>query len=837
MEHGIRDRFFCGNLRWTSKGEVWASWRLQPLTRARTASIAEYVHAPHAALYRALPGLQCLLQGLLTWTDPAHIVGKMIEGVDLAQCPSWADECAAVIDELDGIPFGQRRWHLHVKLAPGLRWQIKTWARTAFNEVADTAGLHPLPPGPDELQTYRRQAELVGQRLPVVFDPQPVTESELVWARRHAQSRTGDLVDPVQAPDLAEEFLEVSGRAAVGEPLLDPNAISDLPPGRAGALQRIQAPFRRRFLKVISDTGEESYQAGMVLSKVPAGMVFPDCEFLGRIDDSAVPLDVSIPMTIRTRHAALKKNEHALRQLNDQLEQVEGAAVQHAAQMLRLTDAAEVLAEYHADMQRDDKEVEVEPIILLSTAAPAGENADHQAKTFLKSSMNDKFTWARPPGAEEAIFWGMQPGSGLPALLRDYRQITKSASFAAAAPLTANTVGADSGILAGINISSPLRKPWLIDLAGDTRRHKSPSIAIVGEQGSGKSAFQKTLCGAFVDRGGRMIATDNSNTREWVTFVESLDCTKAIVDVAAPESSLDPLRTLHPDLAGPVVQSFLIVLLNISATDAEGRCIAKVVKPGYLEKHQIDSMGALHRHLATDCEFPVAKEIAARMDVFSDVDAAGSLAAAIFDQSLPAIDLDARAIVIATSNVSQPTANELGSAHRYKTIPVEKIFGRALYALIARLAKQVCFADPSDSALFAVDEAHHQTGSEESIEVLIEFIRYGRRDNAALCTGSHDPEGDYPSETLRGLIKNRLVMHQTDPVLAKRCAAFLGYHPDDDPEQYEQAVHDILNLPLGQGVGIMRDSFGRIAEVQTLLPARPERREAVLSTPPQRVHS
>ena len=116
---------------------------------------------------------------------------------------------------------------------------------------------------------------------------------------------------------------------------------------------------------------------------------------------------------------------------------------------------------------------------------------------------------------------------------------------------------------------------------------------------------------------------------------------------------------MEPRLAGPVVQSLLTTLLNVGATDVEGRTIAKVVKPGYLRDHTIDSMGTLHRHLARGCELPLASEIADRIDVFSDPDTAGSLAAAIFDPNLPPIDLDARAVVIGTSNVGSrpPTSS------------------------------------------------------------------------------------------------------------------------------------------------------------------------------------
>ena len=70
--------------------------------------------------------------------------------------------------------------------------------------------------------------------------------------------------------------------------------------------------------------------------------------------------------------------------------------------------------------------------------------------------------------------------------LRDYRQITHSAAYATAAPITTHDLGSDAGILLGRNISSPLQTPLYLDLFGDTQKNLSPSFAVVGAVGGGK---------------------------------------------------------------------------------------------------------------------------------------------------------------------------------------------------------------------------------------------------------------------------------------------------------------------------------------------------------------
>lgn len=842
-------RHFTQNLMWTRTGQVLASWTLRPLPRARTADAAQRVHLAHAALMRSLVSRSILLRGLLTWTDPLDVVARMVADVDLAGHPNWVQECEATIDLLDSIPLGQRRWFLTVPVTVPHRTTIATAARSATNEVCDSVGLTPEPPSDAEIMAYRDAAQRIFRQLPAVFAPTPMTVAEQVWTLRHAQTRSlqGE-VDPLQAPALADELIdEVTGRAAIGEPWLDPMALSDL--DRSKTSHVLSAPFTRRVLKVATDSGAVNYQAPIVLADVPsAGMTFPLSEFLGRIDDAGIPVDIAIRATIRSRHEALRRNKKAMRQLNDQLGQVDSSGPDQGSHQVRLVDAAELLTDYNAEMVRDTKEVEVEPIVLLSTTGSTFAEADANAATFISYDGHRDFTYARPIGVEEAAFWAMQPGGPVSTQIRDYRLITKSAAFATSAAVTTCEAGSDNGWLCAVNKTSALWSPVFMDLFGDARRDNSPSLVVAGELGAGKSFAQKTACGHAVSRGAKMIAVDPSATREWVTFTEALrlegdqPLSVAVCDIARPTTSLDPLRLLALHLAGPVVQSFLITLLDIPATSVEGRTLAKTVRPRYLADHGLTSLAGLHRHLSSDCELAEAKAIADRIDVFADPDLGGSLAASLFDDTLPPLNLDADAIVLGTANVVLPSDAELTNAHLFRNLPVEKIFGRALYALIATLAEQLCFADPAQPWIFNADEFHSYRHSSEAVAAFIRFIRYGRKSQAAMIAGSHDTAADFADETLRGLIKNKLVMRLTDETLAAKAAAFLGADPVKNPQEHAELTAKIRRLspdPDGKGVpperrgeGIYLDPRGRLADVTVLRPAVSERYEAARTTPP-----
>jgi hypothetical protein len=190
-----------------------------------------------------------------------------------------------------------------------------------------------------------------------------------------------------------------------------------------------------------------------------------------------------------------------------------------------------------------------------------------------------------------------------------------------------------------------------------------------------------------------------------------------------------------------------------------------------------------------------------------------------------------------TRGTELPSAAELSNAHLFAQLSVEKIFGRSLYALMARIGKEFCFRDVSQLSLFIVDEAHHITLSTEGIYVVETFVREGRKHKAAIGLGSHDAQEDFGNEVVRGLIPVRIVMRHTDRNLAIRALDWLGLDSTDE-DLIELVTTDLSPmdennkvLPGREGEGLMRDAAQRYGKLQILRPAREERYQAILSTP------
>lgn len=850
MPAAVPAQHFCDNLIWTDTGTVLATWSLSPLPQPHTESDAAYAELAHDVLYRGLAGHDVHLQGLLTWTDPVAIANRMLAGVDLAENPAWVAEVDATIDLLADRPLGQRRWYLTAPITPSPRWRLQTSLRSGLNNVLSSIGVAGEPPNSAEVEAYRQAARRLAAKLPAAFEARPVTRAEHIWIHRHNLLRH-DLgeIDPQQAPDLTEALITTTGRAAIGGFVLDPMALSDLPAGRKGLTERIKAPFTRRAIKVITTSGEQAYQASVLVADTPTeGLRFPDYQFLSRIDDTGIPVDISIHLRVRTREDAMRLNKRAMHHLNNELGEVGEDNHEQANHLIRLYDAAELLADYNTAITRDKREVETEQVIAFTTAAASFEEADQMAAELVKHPMFSQLVLERPPGADEKLFWAALPGGRLDSQLNDYRHLATAASAATALPITSNRLGTDTGFLLGVNKTTGLHSVVLMDLFGEAKRGISPAMIIGGELGAGKSKTMKKIAGHCVDRGGRMIGTDNSTTREWVTWVRSLSAsdsgiTHSVCDVAAPETTIDPLRVLPPNLAGPVMQDFLIVLLKIEAQEHMGQVLGKVLKPGYLREHKIDSAASLHSHLANT---PVAgaAELADRIGVFADPDQLGSQAAAVFDPDLPPLDLNARAVIIATSSVEIPDDTEMEHDHLFRNLPIKKIFGRALWALIARLGYVVCFEDPAMDSLFEIDEFHHLRSSREALATASDFIRYGRRTKSALIAGTHDPLHDFDNSTLRGLIKNRLMLRNTDWEIASRCAEFL-IPAERFPDEHADLTNRIMNhSPIDErtgvvepdrlGEGTLMDALRRIGDIQVLHEAQEHRHQASNTTPPDR---
>jgi len=818
-----------GNLRFTESGQVWADFILSGMTYGmRTVEEKERVRLLHQGLFRALPG-ESLMLGVCSTRDPWQVYDQMMAGLEERDCPEWVAECSATVDSLELLRPGYRIFWLSVPLPTGVGG-LKLKARAARYSVERRLGLPASVPSAETIAGCLHAAQQVYESIPSPFQPQPATPAQMVWLHQHMLERGCYLDETLPEPVAKCNRDQVKRRAALQLPVLDEGGRSD------DSRKALWNPLARRYLKVAStvpgDEDAASYQSMMLLADVPDGeLPFPGSEMLGCIDQSGLHVDWAMRLTVKTSTEVLRRNQRALVSLNEQFNQREGE-LSHGLSALDTTAA--MLAEYAAVMENNKLEVECQATILLSVADANPTDCLAKAKALNSYWSSYGYRLSQPVGLQEEMWWQMHPGVATSPLSRDYAQMTTSETLSTMIPFADVQVGDSRGTLLAVGIDNgPMLdetttcgpSPLIFhDPDGATDRNVSGSMAIVGDLGSGKSFTLKKTAGAILDRGGRIIVTDRTNMGEWALWAASLTDPR-VVDVSSPTWSLDPLRIFEPAIGARAAQSFLTPLLDIGPTTEQGVLLSEVLEPAYLQAHQITGLGELAEHLADGCTLTGARELSRLMRVFARKD----LGRVVFDNTLPPLDLHHPAIVIRTHQLALPKRAELDSEHLFRQLTIEKLFGRALFALITAIAKHECFSNLDQLAAFVVDEAHAVTSSTESVGELVDFIRDGRKHRAIVVLGSHDPDEDFPSETMRGLIPFRVLMRHKDRTLAANGLRWLGLDPTD-PDLIDLVTKDISPEagtnevpPERRGECLIRDASGAIGRARILPPALPER--------------
>lgn len=819
------------NLIYTRQGTVWAVWRLSAMPYGlRPTRSKRLVHAAHVGLLRAIKG-EFMLMGTCATIDPAGVVERMIHQVDLSAHEHWAREAEATLDLLEDIELGQRTFWLAAPLRSQNPLDLaRNVGYSSLVDVADTLGLPLARPSERDVESRLGQAEQILSAIPRPFGARAATAAEVAWLFMHAQQRgvPHEAALPVNLDGRPERALLRSG-AALPAPVLDPGGQSDL-------TNRMRFnPLKRRFVKV-TDTSTDiaTYQSSLTLLDAPAGgLIFPGSEWIGRLDECGVDADWTIRVSTRAREKVMQANKKALTELADQYEQ-QGAGTMTSS----LDHTAELLQAYDKLIAADELEIELSFSTIITVGAPTGEKAMEKIQKVRNQlgAGGWGFKVTVEPGLQEQLWWATLPGVATTPQVARLAQLAPSRDLASSVPMTSPGLGDPAGILLGLEISSTLLSPVLVDVDSATSKLDGAiAIGVCGELGAGKSVALKTIATGLVARGAQLIALDRSEVGEWAEAFRWCE-DAVVVDVSEDaEWSLDPLRVLPGGEGSGVAQSFLQNLLHVSASSPQGVLLSTVLASDYRASYGLESLADIKEHLATGaCDRAGSQEIGDTMRAFAQ----HGWARTLFDPSLPAVPVGAPVLVPRTHRLELPSPDELNIAHRFATLPLTKIFGRAVHTLITALGRWICFRDKSRLSGLVVDEAAAVTASPESQSEVEVWLRDGRKHRAFLLMGSHDPEEDFGNEVLRNLIPARLVMRHRSEQLAVRALRWLGLD-ETDQDMIDMVTGDLSPLPADgelpdpsrRGEGIFRDFRNRIGLVKVLPPADPEVAAGVFTTP------
>lgn len=790
--------------------------------------------AAHQSLFQGLRG-EYTIYSFVADTDPVSIYKSMVDGIDLSEHPGWENEARLTLKKLERIPSGER---LHFITIPLSTWsqpinRLKDSAWAAHQPIQSHLGLPVTTPSEAMFARWKRRARELSMRIPAVFCPVPVSMKAIQWIWDHAQMRgIGD-----EAPYPADAKITSTNRAdswtnlrSLPEPLLDEGGMSDFD----GSAARVEA-FKRRYLKVEHPDAAPTYQTQMIMSSTPVGgFTFPGGEFLEVINRLPVDCEFVLRINVQSKNQAARDSKASEKNIADQYLQRDGSGQVISGGLSKLDQSTELLKEFVESLNASDREVKVNASLIFSVSGNSPELVEEKALLVQDFYAANEFLLDAPVGDQRSLWWDMLPGTVASTIANELTQVTTGFNFSIGVPLVETQLGEDQGFLIADNLSSGRNTPVYMNPGGNAEANRSGSFGAVGELGSGKSAFLKTVAAHTINRGGQVLAVDNSENQEWAELAKAM--TEVIVlDFENPQYSLDPIRNSDsPEEATQQVMDLFSMLFGLNAFTPVGAAIDSVLNPEnnpYF--HEITSMSKLRDALAEGRGVPDnliegAQEAVVKIDILSRKKHMRYL----FDESLPVLDLDAPAIIFATHGMDLPSENDLSTAEMRAQMTLTKKIGYATYGHIAAISYQLATHDNSRESIFIVDEAAHLTASPEACHRVEQFISRGRKHKAAIGLGSHSAL-DFGSAKLRGLILHRFLFRTADQDLANVNLSWLqkgydtpeyrdllaGLSPDEDEER--------------RGECIYRDVQSRIGKIKIQLPLDPKTRKATLTTPPK----
>ncbi|WP_329046856.1 MULTISPECIES: ATP-binding protein [unclassified Streptomyces] len=850
-------RHIAGHLVWSVSGTVWAIWRVTPVGgRYAPPQVRDELLSRVTSLVRSLAGAPRLF-GLAARVDPGEVAERMVEGVDWQRLPAWAETTAAALDLLAGQEMHRRTLWLAVPLtSPGGRFDLAANGSAMWSELSGALGLAPVPVSRDEVTEFAERADRVQAALGGGLSLRPARPAEVVWMLQHAVHR--GLEEPLLAD--AEESSLYDSRLQ-GDELRSPSyadlgqvrlAEGGRPAADRGAARKAKkrkgsrsghggaswwrsdgvSPLARRWLEVECEAGT-GYQAHLTLAELPAVQALESADLLAQLESLDFPVDFTVDMQVVSSERAREQVRRKKKELLDQAEQY---GAQPTGMPHSVPEAAGALAEQDARLSRSSVEVEVQSVTVLTVWGPDPVVCDARARALVALLSGGDYRAVRPHGMQEALFALGLPGSVRPAAVREFTQHQLSEDWAAGGAFTNTQVGDPSGMMVGVDLDCGTIRPVLINLADAPQRNASASMGIVGDLGGGKSVLEKLLVAAVADRGGRAIVIDRTPIREWATFAQSSAVGRCeVIDAAKAELSIDPLRVFGGPVGAHYALSYLTLQLGVGPMSASGAVLHHAVEEAAAgpDPSMASVLQALSALASSSSPGSSRRDAATTMSELLSIVSSNPLAGMVFDPGLPPVtldgDLSADMVVMTTTGLTLPPREAFADMEVLRQQPLEALIGRAVLYLIAAIARQAAFSDPSRFCTVAMDETYWLTSSAEGSALIHEILHDGRKHGAGCILAAHD-SAELGKDS--GLLAYKALARTSDQARARKGLAFLGL--DSEDEDLLRMVTTGLS-PVGQkgreGEMLLRDPRMQVGRIKVHVPPVPRIEKAIYTTP------
>lgn len=821
------------NLRFTPNG-VFAEFLVSGVSyNLRRRSVQERVAKLHMGLLDALPsGFQ--LEGLTAATTTADSIRRMLAGHRYQE--AWVQECVEwepFFDESD--PSAERLYWLSVPVDHGAEGRTSMgelhnawdWIRGRDLEAAST------------IAEFIEQGDEFIAALPSDFGVFAVTPDLIRWHWDYHATRGGTRLPLPEVVD-AHEVLEPHDFTPIY-----------LDEGDQAHHHRRFIPSRWCGVRTSRAGADDGYQATLTLTRFDGkGMAFPGSEIFQVVDDELLADKRSSTVTADTYQyisktpieVVMRQNARLAKNIKDQQTQQQKLAEVDPT----LARTGEDLQAFGHELSSSQREWRVNMTAWIVVAGPSRRAVDRAVKTLTRnySSLGVRVdAWAGP---QAKMFAASLPGNVKPRTIERMSHPTTRENWARTVPLVSQEIGNATGVPFARVTSSALSPRVFIDLSGASRRGHSGVIVFGGDPGGGKSYQAKRVTKSEVKRGAQAVIMDPGT--EWAVAFDGFPGA-LVVNLAAPDFSMDMLRTFPPNVAGTIAADHILPLLEILPTSQDGARFRLAVSETQRKRNGIESMADLVDYLAK--AFGETCELVTKLRSWQ----VEPIMRSVFDPTLPVKNLtEAPVLVWLTGDLD---LQEIDSAAALSTMSTTQKAGQALYGLAAAGAERTFYSRPDQFGFLVTEEDRAWLATEGGRKTAHLLTRRGRRTWSGWISITQNGPGDHEGMGDE-FIKQKVIFRTADEQLAPAHLRWAGVDPDEYPSMVEKLREDTsppdlrrapANLggvsgeaemshgrPIAgrEGEAIYVDEFGRTACIQTYS-AISERDRAVYETNPDEI--
>lgn len=592
-----------GNLIVAEDGTVWCNYLLTGINvnsyRPESATAAQDSHELLLTALSEIPTDDIMLTGLRVRVDPAITCRRITGGI-----PDWDPQRYRYLGRLIDEFYKQMRSGTYTEF-DRVYWLAVS--QPSRQRIAERMLSSVIDTDPQEELDWNDVADFERrcfEAIPSEFRPKRTTPAAVDWCFERATTR--GLAVPVLAPPGDPRV--VPGERSYPEVVIDDAADSsalyatflrDIAEGRVTGSTR-KPSLRQRFRslaagKVMSiahpqgrsaelPDGPVSYQSMMGIARYPSRYSDQVSSFTYLVDQA---IGVDADFTLRLRFSQSLIDTSSVSETERNLISEGTANAEDEFEAFDYDSRRAELRHFHDAVRSEAAPRGMQVAAIFAFGSSDLDHLNNRMSAITQRFRANGFAPIQPVGGQRELWTMMMPGSSRTRLGEDLLQTTTAHWFSGAMPIRRSFAGDAVGMPLAINRENANGQIVLLDLLGATDRGNA-SIALTGAQGSGKSNAMKLVL-LFVTALNRYATViDHSRHGEWSVFARQIARTQ-VVDAAAGEWSMDPLKCLPSPQAETVMMAHYLPLFGFSTKSAEAAYLANILRPEFRGPRNITS--------------------------------------------------------------------------------------------------------------------------------------------------------------------------------------------------------------------------------------------------------